>query len=172
MLFGTPSSRWMSVELTINPFDPASVQAALDALKEYKKSLDKKQERLISKALVKGADVANQIYAQHPGDHGVAHASADVKGNTGKLTATAPHDEIGFIEFGTGIRHREWQGASGVSFTPPPHGSYGKHLGGDPGYWFYDGKYTDGTDPAEAMLWARQAIIESVLDDAREVFRT
>ena len=163
------------MEIVINPLDPESVQKALDLLEEYQKSLAENQTALVTDAVRTGTDVANQVYAQHPGDHGVASAFYEVAngadGVTGILTATAPDGEIGFIEFGTGIKHPEWD-SSQVPYTPPEHGSYGYGQGKDPGYWFYRGRYTDGRDPASAMLWARQTMIESVLDNAREVFRS
>ena len=144
-------------------------------LEEYRQSLAEKQNTLVTESVRVGSDVANQIYAQHPGDHGIASATYEVAngvdGVTGILTATAPDGEIGFIEFGTGIKHPEWD-SSQVPYTPPEHGSYGYGQGADPGYWYYKGRYTDGRDPASAMLWARQTMIESVLDNAREVFRS
>ena len=144
-------------------------------LEEYRQSLAEKQNTLVTESVRVGSDVENQIYAQHPGDHGIASATYEVAngvdGVTGILTATAPDGEIGFIEFGTGIKHPEWD-SSQVPYTPPEHGSYGYGQGADPGYWYYKGRYTDGRDPASAMLWARQTMIESVLDNAREVFRS
>lgn len=160
------------MEITINPFDEESISQAVKVLEDYIKSLEAKQGVMIDHALLRGAEVANQIYAQHPGDHGVGSATGSRTGATeGVLTATAPDGEIGFIEFGTGIAHPEWN-STGLGYTPPEHGSYGDHRGRDPGYWYYKGEITDGRDPAEAMLFARQFMIESILDDAREVFRT
>lgn len=163
------------MEIVIDPFDKASIAAAAQKLEEYAKSLEKNSYSLIANTLSEGASVANQFYAQHPGDHGVGSAHAEQSGNEGTLIATAPDGEIGFIEFGTGIRHDEWgrryEGAM-PPYTPPEHGSYGKGQGADPGYWYYDGEITDGRDPADAMLYARQAMIDKVLDDAQEVFRS
>ena len=177
------------MEIVINPLDPESVANAVRLLEEYQKSLAEKQTALVTESVRVGSDVANQVYAQHPGDHGVASAFYEVAngadGVTGILTATAPDGEIGFIEFGTGIKHPEWD-SSQVPYTPPEHGSYGMHQGRDPGWWYYGGNLgnkdrgweskrgniTDGRDPASAMLWARQTMIESVLDNAREVFRS
>ena len=174
------------MEIVIDPFDKASIAAAVQKLEEYAKSLEKNSYSLIANTLSEGASVANQIYAQNPGDHGVGSAHGEQSGNEGTLIATAPDGEIGFIEFGTGIRHREWQGAPGIEYTPEKHGTYGKKQGADPGWWYYGGELgnkdrgwefnrgniTDGREPAEGMLWARQAMIDKVLDDAQEVFRS
>lgn len=163
------------MEITIDLFNPASIQKALAILEGYKQSLTTKQTELIENAVRKSADAANQVYVHHPGDHGIASAFYSVEngadGVTGTVTATAPAGEIGFIEFGTGIHHPEWD-SSQVPYTPPEHGSYGKGQGRDPGWWYYNNWPTDGRDPASAMLVARQTMIDSVLDDAREVFRT
>lgn len=159
------------MEITINPLDPESIARAIDLLEAYRDSLPEKQEALITEAVRDGANVANSIYVQHPGDHGTTSAFYEVSGNEGILTATAPNGEIGFIEFGTGIAHPEWNSV-GLDYTPPEHGSYGRGLGRDPGYWYYGGKITDGRDPAEAMLYAREAMIESVLDNARGIFQS
>ena len=162
------------MEIVINPLDPESVANAVLQLEEYKKSLAEKQNTLITDAVRTGADVANQVYAQHPGDHGIASAFYEVANGEGVITAVAPDGEIGFIEFGTGIRHDIWgrNFNNMPPYSPPEHGSYGNRQGEDPGYWWYGGEYTDGRDPANAMLFARQQMIESVLDNAREVFRS
>ena len=175
------------MEITINPLDPESVARALDLLEAYRDSLAEKQETLLRTALKDASETANQIYAQHPGDHGIASTVYEVSGTEGVLIATAPDKEIGFIEFGTGIRHPEWPGPS-VGMDPDPygHGSYGKQQGKDPGYWHYGGNVgnkdrgwewnrgniTDGRDPAAAMVWGRQVLIESVLDNARGIFQS
>ena len=178
------------MEIVINPLDPESVQAAIAAIEAYKENLEKNQERLVYAAVNDGAIVANQVYLQHPGDHGTATATPIASGKEGILLATAPSgengSEIGFIEFGTGVHHPEWD-SSQVPYTPPEHGSFpGLGQGKDPGWWYYGGNLgnkdrgweskrgniTDGRDPASAMLWARQTMIESVLDNAREVFRS
>ena len=163
------------MEIVINPLDPESVANAVRLLEEYQKSLAEKQTALVTEAVQSGATAANQTYMQYPGDHGIASAFYEVTngadGVTGILEATARDGEIGFIEFGTGIHHPEWD-SSQVPYTPPEHGSYGKGQGRDPGWWYYNNWPTDGRDPAGAMLVARQTMIESVLDNAREVFRS
>lgn len=163
------------MEITINPLDPESVARALNLLEAYRDSLAEKQNKLVEGAVQEGAKIANMVYAQYPGDHGVASATYEVANGEGILTASAPNGEIGFIEFGTGIRHDVWGrrfNGQMPPYSPPEHGSYGYHQGEDPGYWWYAGKYTDGRDPAEAMLYAREAMIESVLDNARGIFQS
>jgi len=164
------------MEIVINPLDPESIKAAIAAVEAYKANFEKNQERLVYAAVNEGASVANQIYLQNPGDHGTATASPITSGKEGILLATAPSgengSEIGFIEFGTGVHHPEWD-SSQVPYTPPKHGTFpGLGQGADPGWWYYGGWPTDGRDPASAMLAARQTMIESVLDNAREVFRS
>lgn len=160
--------------LTINPFDSKSLDEAIHALQGYEASLTRKEGELIDLMLTEGSSVADQIYAQNPGDHGTGYTLTTRTGTEGYLIATAPDSEIGFIEFGTGIRHDIWGRNFGSmpAYSPPEHGSFGLHQGEDPGYWWYNGEYTDGRDPANAMLFARQAMIDTVLDRAREVFNS
>ena len=88
----------------------------------------------------------------------------------------ASGNSVGFIEFGTGIRNPEWDN-TGMDYTPPAHGTYGKGQGKNPwGWWFKqnDGgtaRHTFGNPPAEAMLTARNDMIDRITQIAREVWR-
>ena len=59
----------------------------------------------------------------------------------------------------------------------PPHGSYGKGKGANPKGWYYSpnegavGHHTYGNIPAEAMLTARDVMVERVVRIAREVWK-
>lgn len=124
-----------------------------------------------------GASVARRIYMStnldvwHPID-----VTVEVHGNNATITASGP--EVGFVEFGTGINNREWAGNGGLSYTPPPHGSYGKQQGADPdGWWFFDPQslsivHTTGMQPAEAMLEAWFKLVSVYPSVGREVFES
>jgi len=53
-----------------------------------------------------------------------------------QATVIASGTTVGFIEFGTGVRYPEWD-STGMDYTPPKHGTYGKGKGASPhGWWF------------------------------------
>ena len=94
-----------------------------------------------------------------------------------QATVIASGTTVGFIEFGTGVRYPEWDN-SGMDYTPPKHGTYGKGKGASPhGWWFTAtsgqgaSQHTYGNMPAEAMLTARDRMIEQVVKIAREVWK-
>ena len=92
-----------------------------------------------------------------------------------KAVIIAEGETVGFIEFGTGIRNPEWDN-SGMDYTPPKHGTYGKKRGARPHGWYFkpgEGavQHTYGNPPAEAMRTARDVMIERIARIAREVFR-
>jgi hypothetical protein len=114
---------------------------------------------------------ANALYA---GDNDV---TVDVKRvSATKYQVIASGKTVLFIEFGTGGKFREYD-SSDTEFTPPPHGSYGKGKGANPHGWYYTasegahGRHTYGNQPAEAMLTARDVMVERVVRVAKEVFQ-
>jgi hypothetical protein len=91
-------------------------------------------------------------------------------------SVVASGEAVGFIEFGTGVKHPEWDNTD-MDYTPPKHGTYGKGQGANPGHWWFkqsDGaraRHTYGNHPAEAMRTARDEMVERVTQIAREVWR-
>lgn len=163
------------MKIVINPLDKKSVAAALKMVQRYKTDFEKKEAEFARRLAEIGVTVAGGIYsvADYDGEHDVSVYM--VKTNNG-YSVMADGTTVGFLEFGTGVRNPEWDGAD-LEYTPPPHGSYGKGHGKQPyGWWFKSQEYgvtmhTYGNPPAEGMLTARNEIVQRVAQIAREVWK-
>jgi hypothetical protein len=163
------------MRIRVNPFDKNSIDAAIKLLKQYEKEFAAKEAEFTRRLAELGVRVAGGIYstADYDGEHDV---SVYLKKNSDGYAVIAEGATVGFLEFGTGVRNREW-GGNGLDYTPPPHGSYGKGHGKQPyGWWFKSQDYgvtmhTYGNPPAEGMLTARNEMVQRVAQIAREVWR-
>ncbi len=158
------------MKITIDPFDKGSISSAISRVKQYEREVKAKEDLLLSRLAAIGVDVANAGFATADYD-----GKRDVKVRLLKIpngyAVEADGETVGFIEFGTGVRYPEWD-SSGMSYKPPEHGSYGKGFGKNPRGWYYgEGQHTYGNPPAEAMLTARNVMVEKVMQIAREVFK-
>lgn len=163
------------MNITIDPFDPKSISAAVALLERYEKDLVAKHREFVRRLAEIGVRVAGEGYSVAAYD-GTNDVTVRMEATPTGYAVIAEGQAVGFIEFGTGIRNREWNGA-GTEFTPPPHGSYGKGRGNQPwGWWFTPaeggkGQHTYGNPPAEAMLEARNQMVAQVTQIAREVWK-
>jgi len=163
------------MKIIIDPFDKKSITAAIKALERYEKEFRKKEAEFIRRLTEIGVSVAQTGFslADYDGENDVLVAETQ---NGPRAAIIAYGKTVGFIEFGTGVKFREYD-SSDTEFTPPPHGSYGKGKGANPRGWFYTahegapGNHTFGNQPAEAMLTARDVMAECVVRVAKEVFK-
>ena len=162
------------MKVTIDPFDKKSIDAADKMLAQYKKEFVIKEAEFIRRLKELGVSVASVGFAtaDYDGVNDVLIAETQA-GNRAAVIAYG--ETVGFIEFGTGVRNPEWNDA-GLEYTPPKHGTYGKGKGANPkGWWFStspgSAQRTYGNPPAEAMLEARNSMIEQIVQIAREVWR-
>ena len=163
------------MKIVINPFDKKSIDNAVKLIEQYKKDFKVKEAEFCRRLAEIGVSVAQAGFSTADYD-GVNDVSVRLEKTDTGYRVIASGETVGFIEFGTGIRYPEWDG-SGVEYTPPPHGSYGKGQGKNPWGWWFKGsdgaapQHTYGNPPAEAMLTARNQMIESVTRVAREVWK-
>jgi hypothetical protein len=162
------------MRIKINPYDPKSIDKAIKQLQEYKKDFLAKEQIFIKRLAEIGVSVASTGFAMADYD-GVNDVQVTMTQSGTKATVTAFGETVGFIEFGTGVKFPEWD-SSGMQYTPPEHGTYGKGHGAKPkGWWFTvspgASMHTYGNPPAEAMRTARDTMIERVVQIAREVWR-
>lgn len=160
--------------IKINPFDKSSIDSAIKQVRAYKKDFLAKEEIFVKRLAEIGVSVASTGFAlaDYDGENDV-NVRLEWRGN--KAVVIAEGQTVGFIEFGTGIKHPEWDN-SGMDYTPPKHGTYGKKHGARPKGWYFkpgEGsvQHTFGNIPAEAMRTARDVMIEKVTQVAREVFK-
>jgi hypothetical protein len=161
------------MKITIDPFDSKSIEKALNAIKEYERDFQNKEREFVRRLAEIGVSVAETGFslADYDGENDV-QVSWSQSGPFASVIAFG--QTVGFIEFGTGIRYKEYD-SSGLEYTPPAHGTYGKGRGANPkGWWFSNGPgssmHTYGNQPAEAMLTARNEMITQVARIAREVW--
>lgn len=173
----------MPKTIQLNPFDAASIDAAIQEVQAYKAWIGQKETELVSRLADLGLTVArvrfsSALYA------GTNDVTCRVESNGSHATLYANGESVGFIEFGTGVAHSAYP--PGTDYTPPPHGSYGKGKGkrkkwgyyGDPGNigevrTNRKGRevvITSGNEPALAMWTAVIQMSEQVTAIASEVF--
>ena len=173
------------MKIVINPFDPKSITDALRLVKQYEKEFAAKEREFIRRLAEIGVSVASVGFdlADYDGTKDVVVA---MEQSGSRAVVIAKGETVGFIEFGTGVNNPEWvdkNNASGNPYTPPKHGTYGKLKGANKKGWYYNphgsptedggavGIHTYGNPPAEAMLTARDTMIERVTAIAREVWK-
>lgn len=161
------------MKIVIDPFDKKSISEAIKKLNDYKQDFETKEIEFVKRLAEIGVSVASTGFALADYD-GVNDVQVTMTQSGESAVVTAFGETVGFIEFGTGVKFPEWD-ASGMGYTPPKHGTYGKGKGKNPhGWYFKQGssvRHTYGNQPAEAMRTARDAMVERVIQIAREVWR-
>ena len=162
------------MKIRINPYDEKSIAEALEKVKQYKRDFATKERLFIKRLAEIGVSVASTGFEVADYD-GVKDVTVSMTQRGTRAVVKAYGETVGFIEFGTGIRYPEWDN-SGMDYTPPKHGTYGKGQGKRPKGWFFkpgEGalQHTYGNQPAEAMRTARDVMVERVIQIAREVWR-
>lgn len=163
------------MKIVIDPFDKKSIDNAIKEVKRYKQEFESKEKEFVRRLAELGVSVASTGFAMAYYD-GVNDVQVTMEQGGGSAVVTAFGEAVGFIEFGTGVKHPEWD-ASGMEYTPPKHGTYGKGHGKNPHGWYFkqsDGasaRHTYGNPPAEAMRTARDVMVERVIQIAREVWK-
>jgi len=163
------------MNIVINPFDKKSIAEAQKLVRQYKRDFLKKEKEFTRRLAEIGVSVASAGFATADYD-GVNDVTVRLEKRSNGYAVVACGQSVGFIEFGTGVKYPEWSGTD-TGYKPPAHGTYGKGQGKNPHGWWFKGsdgaaaRHTYGNQPAEAMLTARNEMIEKVQQIAREVWR-
>ena len=163
------------MKIVMNPYDPESVEKVIQIVNQYKRDFEAKEREFVRRLAEIGVRVAQAGFATADYD-GINDVVVSMEKTATGYNVVASGKSVGFIEFGTGVKYPEWDN-TGMDYTPPKHGTYGKGRGKNPsGWWFkqHDGgraRHTYGNPPAESMRTARDEIVENVLRVAREVWR-
>ena len=162
------------MKITIDPFDKESITQAIKQLEQYKKDFLTKEELFVKRLAEIGVSVASTGFATADYD-GINDVVVTLEQQGNRAMVVASGQTVGFIEFGTGVKFPEWDN-SGMEYTPPRHGTYGKGYGARPKGWYFKqgegaSQHTYGNQPAEAMRTARDVMIEKVVQIAREVWK-
>ena len=163
------------MKIRIDPFDKKSIATAIQRLEQYKKDFIAKETEFVRRLKEIGVSVATAGFATADYD-GINDVLITETQNGNRAAVIAYGETVGFIEFGTGVRYPEWDNL-GMDYTPPKHGTYGKGRGANPKGWYFNqhegagAQHTYGNPPAEAMRTARDRMVESVIQIAREVWK-
>lgn len=164
------------MKIVINPLDPKSIAVAQKMIEQYKTDFERKEKLFLERLAELGVTVARTGYSLASDYNEGSEITVSLQKTANGYSVIAAGRPVGFLEFGTGIRNREWDN-SGMDYTPPPHGSYGQGKGKNPkGWWFYPHEgaaavHTYGEMPVEAMRLARDEMVQNVIRIAREVWR-
>lgn len=130
--------------IEINVFDSSSIDKAIKELKQIQKKLDegcKTLVELLADIGVKKAQ-ANFDVAIYAGDNAEVKVTSKISknGKTYIATVSANGENVGFIEFGTGINFEfPYSDMPDYETSIPMHGTYGKLQGANPYGWWYKG---------------------------------
>lgn len=159
----------------VDPFDRASITAAIRQLRKYSKDLDKKANTLCERLAQMGALYAawNFSGVLYAGDISY-NISVERRGkNTYAIKASG--ETVLLLEFGAGVSHGYGHPMAGQFGMGP--GTYpGQTHAFDPnGWWFKQGEnsiHTYGNAPGMPMYNAEKDISKEIEQVAREVFQS
>lgn len=155
--------------INLNPFDEKSIDAAIKQVQEYLKTLPDKNNRFVMAVAERGAQTAGETYAVATFDSVHRNYAVNpIQEGDGKAAVVATGSDVGFLEFGFGAWQPGWSG----NVPYPAHGSLSeKYPDGSPRMvWYYNGKQSTGSPPAEGMLVAMRTMGAEAGDIAKGVF--
>ena len=159
-------------KISLNPFDPDSIDAAIRQVKSYADTVEELGPKLVKKLTEDGVEAAKEsalfMNAYDTGElvNGIV---AQEREGDGYVVATAYHSK--FVEMGTGIRGKQ----DPNPYDYLPGWTYDVNEHGEKGWWYpgKDGKYhwTKGMPHRPFMYQAAQKIKESVPETAKELLK-
>lgn len=160
----------MSEKISIDPLSAVSIRDAINELHKYKQWIAEKEQELVARLALKGATVASIQFTR-----AIYNGTNDITvriDNTGTVAVIyAEGNAVAFIEFGSGAKYG-YGHPEAAKFGAGP-GTYpdGKgHWDDTKGWWYGHGQHSYGNPPAMAMYQAREQIVESITEIARQVF--
>ena len=170
------------MNIKINAFDSASINAAIAELKKYSKSLKGKAKALTEQLADRGVEMAQSDFNSAPYDGARDVTVTKTEMATGhRVTATG--ETALFIEFGAGVHYPDSHPEAGRFGMI--HGTYGQGKGKND-YWFYTGQpdnaggvlvngrsnttITHGNPPSMTMYNTEKDLVEQIGEVAKEIF--
>lgn len=166
----------MVKHIYIDPYDPASYDAAIKEIKAYKRWVHEKSIELCKRLAEIGLSVAQIYFIPSNGNNDVSLSVEPL--NNGYLLK-ANGEDVCFMEFGAGVT--AGLGYDTSQITPPvdikpdswsaAHNGQFHRTGGYPhGYWFYQGQLYNSIVPQMGMYHAVREITQRIEQVASEVF--
>ena len=165
----------MANTIRINGLSEATINAAVQELRQQAEWIQRKEAEFIQKLAERGRDVASVKFAaaKYDGDNDVS-VRVDATGSVAVIYAEGT--AVAFIEFGSGAKEGYGHPLAGEHGLGPGTWSTNEDLGGkghwdDPHGWYYKhGEKSHGNPPAMAMYDAVQAMTAEITAIAQEVF--
>lgn len=148
--------------ITINGFDPASVQSAINELRMLRAEVDRKTQDICMKVAEFGARWAAGEFrsAEYPSGANDVSVVAEPTGTGARVHASG--ETVLFIEYGAGALrgygHPRPEGYGPGTFNPNYPTPENPNWSNPSGWYYAHGKKTMGNPPAAAMYHAEQAM--------------
>ena len=166
----------MVKHISVDPYDPASYDAAIKEIKAYKRWVHKKAIELCKRLAEIGLSVAKIYFIPSNGNTDVTLSVTPL--NNGYLLR-ADGKDVCFMEFGAGVT--AGLGYDTAQVTPPVdiepgswseahNGQFFKTGGFPNGYWYYNGEPMNAIVPQMGMYHAVKEMTQRIEQVAREVF--
>lgn len=166
----------MAKTIRINGISEATIEAAVQELRRYAEWVEQKEAELRSRLASLGATVAS-IQFSRAIYNGVNDVSVRVDDTGSVAVIYAEGESVAFIEFGSGEKYGSGHPQAGEFGYGPgtwSTGESGKGHWDDPNGWWLPkekgGGHSYGNPPAMAMVAARDAMVEDLVQIAKEVF--
>lgn len=164
----------MSRTIHVDLLNPASIDAAVQELRDYAKWVERKAEALAKRLAAYGLTQVRIGYnaAAYPQDRHI-EVSVESRGENTYAIVASGRDVL-FLEFGAGVRYGGGHPLNGDLGMGP--GTYpGQTHVPNPGYWWYTGEdgeshYSVGNAPSMVMYLTGMELEREFVRIAREVF--
>lgn len=166
----------MVKHIYVDPYDPASYDAAIKEIRAYKREVHKKTLELCKRLAEIGLSVAQIYFIPSFGNTDVTLSVEPL--NNGYLLR-ADGEDVCFMEFGAGVT--AGLGYDTGKVTPPVDispgswsaahdGQFMKNGGYPNGYWYYNGEPMNAIVPQMGMYHAVNEMVQRIEQVAKEVF--
>ncbi len=162
--------------ITLDVFDPASVERAARELRDYAKWIQLRATELAKRLAAYGLTRVRTGYnaAVFPEESRDVSVSVEKRGENTYAVVAGGHDVL-FLEFGSGIVYGAGH-PQNADFGMGPGTYPGQTHVPDPGYWWYTGEdgeshYSVGNAPSMVMYLTGMELEQEVERIAKEVFK-
>ena len=162
------------MKIKINPYDPNSVQNAIDKVNNYKNGLKGKIQTIIEKLSVLGVKIVDAQYSTGS-ENDLYEVYCIVNGNESMIIAEG--DGVMFLEFGAGMWTTDYTyetESEGLPSIEP--GSYSQTEGRGfyrPGheFWYFEHHKYRAIEPTLGFYFAKREIMDQAVEIAKRVFK-
>lgn len=164
----------MSRTITIDIFDPSSIDAAVKEIRDYSKWVQIKTKELSKRLAAIGVTLAAIEYSRVP-YQGLkdVNLSIEIGAKPNQYDIVANGETVLILEFGAGVRYgyghpQDSEFGMGPGTYPSDKGNWNNPKG----WYIPGGEHTYGNPPSMAMYLTSKELRNRLLDIAREVFST